>query len=567
MNIWRINIRERTLSQEPVPAPWERLGGRGLTARVLVDEVPAGCEPLGEYNKLIFAPGLLAGQMLSSCDRISVGAKSPLTGGIKESNGGGRTGLKMARLGIKALVVEGRPEAGGWWVVHLSRDGARFEPGDDLAGLGVYEATPVLLARYGEKAAIALIGPGGERLLHSAGVQNIDRDGVPSRIAARGGLGAVMGSKRIKAIVFDDAGCSKPELQDATLYKDARSRLNEGIKAHPQSKTYADYGTQAMVQMCNAFGGLPTRGFSAGSFEGAEAISGERMRELLLERGGEAQTTHACMAGCMVRCSNCYAGPDGKAIVAPIEYESVGLMGSNLGIDDLDVVARLNRECNDLGIDTIEVGAALGVAAQAGLMSFGDGQRALELLQEMRRGTPLGRLIGSGAATVGKVLGVEPVPSVKGQAMAAYDPRAIKGTGVTYATSPQGADHTCGATVRANIDHLDPKAPQVETSRNAQLSMAGYDTLGACLFAGFGFSLAPGAVRDLLNGQYGWDVPDDILQQLGRETLDLERQFNRAAGFSAVHDRLPEWMKREALPPKKAVFDIPDEDLDTVFNW
>jgi aldehyde:ferredoxin oxidoreductase len=272
------------------------------------------------------------------------------------------------------------------------------------------------------------------------------------------------------------------------------------------------------------------------------------------------------MAGCVIRCSNCFANAKGEKIVSPVEYETIGLLGSNLGIDDLDAIARMNWELNDLGLDSIEIGAALGVAAEAGLMTFGDSDRAMELIQEIREGTPLGRVLGNGVVTTGRVLGVGRVPAVKGQAPSAYDPRAIKGTGVTYATSPQGADHTAGLTIRAAVNHLDPES-QIETSRNAQINAAGYDTLGVCAFGGFGFAQAPGAIRDLLKGRYGWDVGDDILQQLGKETLSLEREFNRAAGFTPVDDRLPEWMTIEPLPPHNSVFDIPGEELDAVFNW
>jgi aldehyde:ferredoxin oxidoreductase len=164
------------------------------------------------------------------------------------------------------------------------------------------------------------------------------------------------------------------------------------------------------------------------------------------------------------------------------------------------------------------------------------------------------------------VLGVKRVPAVKGQAMSAYEPRAIKGTGVTYATSPQGADHTCGLTIRSKIDHLDPNG-QVGLSRSVQVNMAGYDSLGACIFAGFGFAASPLTIRNLLNARYDWNVGEDILQVIGRETIDLEREFNRRAGFTPAHDRLPEYMRREALPPHNAVFDVPDEELDRIFDW
>jgi aldehyde:ferredoxin oxidoreductase len=566
MKIWRINTSSQKLTTEDVPKTWEKLGGRGLIARILLDEVPPTCEPLGPNNKLIFAPGLMVGHMLSSCDRISIGGKSPLTGGVKEANAGGRTGLHLTHLGIKALIIEEQPKNPGLWIIHLSKDGIRFEDGANLAGLGVYQTAAQLVERYGDEVAIALIGPGGEMKLAGAGIQNIDKDRVPSRIAARGGLGAVMGTKGIKAIVIDASEGDKPPINDLEAFRAAQKVYNKALIGHPQTTVYADYGTAAMANMCNTFGALPTRNFSNGTFEGIDKISGEHLRDTLLERGGESDTTHACMAGCAIRCSNVFADNDGKEIVSPIEYETIGLMGSNLGIDDLDVIAQLNWEVNDLGLDSIEMGAALGVAADAGLLEFGDGQRALELVAEIREGTPLGRVLGSGAVTTGKVLGVERVPAVKGQAMSAYDPRAVKGTGVTYATSPQGADHTCGLTIRAKVNHLDPQG-QAKLSRGAQINSAGYDTLGVCAFAGFGFSVAPETISALINARYGWDVGEGFLQTLGRETLSLERKFNQAAGFTPSDDRLPEWMTREPLPPHDVVFDVGDEDLDAVFDW
>ncbi|HSO27368.1 MAG TPA: aldehyde ferredoxin oxidoreductase C-terminal domain-containing protein [Anaerolineales bacterium] len=565
LKVWRVNLRDRTLSVESTPESWQPLGGRALLARILLDETPPECDPLGEHNKLVFAPGLLVGHMLSSCDRISIGAKSPLTGGIKEANAGGRTGLQLALLGIKALIIEGRPDPQNWMVLHLSADGARFEPAGDLVGKGVYDTAPPLLEKYGDKVAIALIGPGGERGLLSAGIQNADKEGTPSRIAARGGLGALMGSRRLKAIVIDGSGGEKPPIADPKAFSAARKAYNKALMGHPQTKVYADYGTIAVARMCQSFGVLPVRNFSEGTFEGLETISAEHMRATLLARGGDCDTSHACMVGCAIRSSNVYGDPDGKAIVSPLEYETIGLMGPNLGIDDLDMIARLNREVNDLGLDTIEIGCSLGIAADAGLMDWGDGERALELLHEIRQDTPLGRILGHGPALAGKVLGVERVPAVKNQAMSAYDPRSLKGTGVTYATSPQGADHTCGLTIRAPIDHLDPKG-QVALSRNSQIKNAGFDALGACMFTGFGFNADLQVIPDLLNARYGWNLTTSVLEDLGRESLRLELEYNRRAGFTRADDRLPEWMSREPLAPTNAVFDVDTDEMDHIWD-
>ncbi len=560
MKVLRANVETGDIHYEDVPESWQRWGGRGLVARFLLDEVPPTCDPLGPHNKLIWTPGLLTGHMLSSLDRISIGGKSPLTGGIKEANAGGTTGTRMNWLRLFALIIEGGP--GGWKMLIIDENGARFEPADDYVGLGLRESGQRLTDRFGKKVGLSVIGPAGERLYRSAGITHIDKDQNLTRISARGGLGAVMGSKQLKAVVFDHPRSNRPEVVDQELFRDASKRYIKALQTHPQtSEVYTRYGTAAMVNMCNTMGGMPTRSFSSGSFEDAEAISGETIHDLNKARGGEV--THACMAGCIIKCSNVFAGPDGEELVSPLEYETIGLMGSNLGLNDPDTIARLNDIANDMGMDTIDTGAALGVAADAGLMEFGDGERALELMEEIRQGTPLGRILGNGAALAGQVLGVKRIPVVKGQAFSAYDPRAIKGTGVTYATSPQGADHTSGLTIRAKVDHTNPEG-QVDLSRVAQYKMAGYDTLGACIFAGFGLDAI--LVRDLINGQYGWGVSDDYLVEMGRETILMEREFNRLAGFTEADDRLPEWMTIEKLPPVDAVFDVPGEEMDQIFD-
>ena len=567
MKIWRIDTQKKQHRIEDVPESWEHLGGRGLLARIMLDEVTPTCDPLGPNNKLVFAPGLLVGHRLSSLDRISIGGKSPLTRGIKEANAGGRTGYHLTQLGIKALIIEGRPEGGEWSIIHLSQAGVRFDDPQGILGKGVYDSATNLTEAYGDDVAISLIGPGGELKLRTAGIQNIDMDKSPSRIAARGGLGAVMGSKGIKAIVIDAEGGQQPPIHNEKDFKEARKQFTTALVNHSQTTSYADYGTAAMANMCNGFGALPTRNFSEGTFEHVEKIGGEQLRNTLLERGGVANTTHACMAGCVIRCSNVFSDQSGEqVIVAPVEYETIGLMGSNLGIDNLDVIAQMNREANDLGLDSIEIGAALGVACEAGLMSFGDGERALELIGEIRAQTALGRILGNGAAATGLILGIERVPVVKGQAISAYDPRAIKGMGVTYATTPQGADHTTGMTIRAKIKHTQIQG-QVEKSREAQLKMAGYDSLGACIFSGFGFADVPETIYELVNARYGTDYDIGLLQDLGRETIGYEREFNRRAGFTKADDRLPEWMIREPLPPHNTVFDVPGEELDSIFDF
>ncbi|MCL5677024.1 MAG: aldehyde ferredoxin oxidoreductase, partial [Firmicutes bacterium] len=448
--ILRVDMTRGEARYERVPEAYQALGGRALTSRIVLDEVPAACHPLRRHNKLVFAPGVLSGTAASNSGRLSVGGKSPLTGTIKESNAGGTSAHLLARLGLKAVIVEGFPETDGLHVLHLSAGGAELSRRNDLRLLGSYETARRLREEFGKGCGIILIGPAGERQLSTAGIANLDNEGRPSRVNGRGGLGAVMGSKGLKAIVIDRVS-DQPSYHDRQGFTQVLREVAELLRTNPTTgDVYPRLGTAAMVNVGQARGFLPTRNFTDGSFEGAARISGENMYAVIKTRGGEGETTHICMPGCVIRCSNAFPGKEGKEIVAPLEYETLALMGSNLGIDDLDTIARMNWIANDLGVDTIEVGAAIGVAMQAGVASFGDGEAALRLMMdEIGRDTPLGRILGNGAEITGKVFAVTNVPTVKGQSMAAYEPRGLKGTGTTFATSPMGADHTAGNTVRA----------------------------------------------------------------------------------------------------------------------
>jgi len=379
-------------------------------------------------------------------------------------------------------------------------------------------------------------------------------------------MGAVMGSKHLKAVVIEPAR-RNPLLADRVRFMDAVRRFIRCIEETPQTaEVYPIYSTAAMVMVADSMGFLPTRGFSAGRFDQAATISGEALHDAILERGGEGNTTHACMPGCIVRCSNVWPDPDGREFISPLEYETIGMMGSNLGLGDLDEIARLNRICNDIGVDTIEIGAALGVAAQAGLVAFGDAEGFAHLLDEIRAGTPLGRILGNGAAFVGRAYGVLRVPAVKGQAMPAYDPRALKGTGVTFATCPQGADHTAGHTARANLDHLSPEG-QVEASRAVQLAVAALDSLGLCLMTAPAVASQREVLAELVSARFGVEWTSEEVVELGRQTIRLEREFNRRAGFTSADDRIPEWMTREPLPPHGTVFDVPPEEIERTYDF
>lgn len=557
----RVNMFALRAVEEKLPGEYEKLSGRALTSRVVFDRVPPTADPLGPRNVLVIACGLLAGTSLSSSSRLSVGAKSPLTGGIKESNAGGIAAFRMARLGVRAIIVGGVAEEGRRYVLVVDKHGPRLEAADDLSMLGVYEKAARIYSRYGSRVGVILIGPAGEKRQLAAGITNNDPDGSPGRYCGRGGLGAVMGSKGLLAVVLDDTGVSPDRPARPGEFNSKVKQVAGWILETPQTaEVFPKYGTAAMLNNTNAIGALPTRNFSTGTFEGAEKVNGFAVYDTITARGGEGTPTHACMPGCLIRCSNIFPGQDGKAVVSPLEYETIGMLGPNCGIDNLDAIARINYLCNDYGVDTIEVGCALAVAMEAGVMPFGDAVSAISAVEGIGRGTLIGKVIASGVVTAGRVFGVRRVPAVKGQGMAAYDPRGLKGIGVTYATSPMGADHTAGNTARANVRH-NLKDGQVEVSRGAQLGAALFDYLGLCLMLGTALK-DRNILAGLVSDRYGLETTLDELMEVARRTLSLEREFNRRAGVTSAHDRLPEFFCDEVNPASGSVFDILDEDLD-----
>jgi aldehyde:ferredoxin oxidoreductase len=561
--IIRINLSEDSIAREPVGEKYRFLGGRAFTSKIIADEVNPTCEPLGRYNKLVFAPGLLGGSYLSSSSRLSIGGKSPLTGGIKEANAGGTAAGALSRLGIKALILEGESRVAYSRYLYIDHKTAELRPAE-MTGHGTYSTANLLRERYGKKAAIILIGPAGERGYSAAGITNTDVQGRPSRFCGRGGLGAVMGAKGLKAIVLKADQTSTPDYHDREAFQEINRQMVKLLKENPTTGgSFPKYGTAAMTTRTNALHALPTRNFSAGSFEHANRIDGEYLYQTITNRGGVGETTHACMPGCVIKCSNIYTDSDGNEVVAPLEYETIGLMGSNLGIGNLDDIARLNYLCNDLGVDTIEMGATIGVAMEQGLIPFGDANGAADLLAEVTEDTILGKVLGQGALITGRVLGSRRIPQVKGQAMAAYDPRSIKGLGVTYTTSPMGADHTAGNTIRAQIDHTDPGL-QVEASRNAQVMAMIADSMGLCLFLMPALASQLDKLGELCAYYRGNNLNSIELRAAAEEALEVERDFNRRAGLSPAQDRLPEFMVDEPLPVVGNLFNIPAEELQKI---
>ena len=574
--IYRVNMGDLSYSIEDVPAEWMGLGGRGLTSTIVSEEVDPECHPLGPNNKLVFAPGLLSGTTAANSGRTSLGAKSPLTGGIKESNVGGTSAGIMAKLGVKALIIEGLPEDDStFYHIHVTKNEVLIEPVPELVGKQNYEVLDEMLNRYNKKVAVMTIGTPGEMKMLISNISVKDPKGK-FRSLGRGGLGAVMGSKKIKCITIDAENYKEVHYAEPEKFKEASKVFTKSLQENPISgEGLPAFGTNVLVNIINKAGGLPSLNFRSGNSDNAEEICGETMAENIKERGGS--TTHGCHAGCVIQCSQTYNDKEGNYLTSGFEYEMIWAFGANLGIKDLDMIAKIDALMDDIGVDAIETGVTLGLAAETDIIEFGDGERAYELLKyEVAKGTPLGRIIGGGTGNLGKLYGLVRVPVVKNQAIPAYEPRAVKGQGVTYATTPMGADHTAGYAVATNIlnsgGYIDPlkKDGQLELARNLQIASAAVDSTGMCIFVAFPALDDPKclpALIDMINARFGINLTADDVTNLGENIIKKEREFNKKAGLTNSDDRLPEFMKYEPLPPHNVVWDFTGEELDSVWGY
>src|SRR5436190_2240246 len=477
-----IQLGDRTVTKRELAGEDLVNVGRNHIARTLLELGAATVDPLSPANPLIFSAGPFAGSSFSNANRTSVGCKSPLTGGVKEANGGGSFSYGLGQLKIAGFTLhEASPE---WTVIHFRKDGGLdFDDAAPYLGKGNFEAQNLLHARYGKKVTIALCGPVGEYQGLIAGIAFSDKDGRPARLSARGGVGAVMGSKKVKAIVVD--------LDKIPPFEDAK-KVNAAIKDYAKmlladslvTNFYAKIGTMGMADLQNTLGGLPVRNFSAGQLVNVSTgekfkMGGEYISQLNVSRGGEH--THACMPGCVIQCSNVYHDANGKEVVSPVEYETLGLLGTNCGLSDPDDLAQMNYLANDLGVDTIELGATLAVLMEAGLGNFGDVKFMADCMAEMRKGSEKGKLWAQGTARVGEHYNVKRVPVIKKQAISAYDPRVIEATGIAMMATAQGADHTAGNLPRLKTREMDLPAI-IEQSLAHQARIAANDSLGLCIF-------------------------------------------------------------------------------------
>jgi aldehyde:ferredoxin oxidoreductase len=550
-----VDLGQQKIDKHDLPEGTVWLGGRAMVDSIISTEVPPICHPLGPHNKLVIAPGLFAGTPMPTASRMSIGAKSPLTGGIRESNVGGMAGIMLARLGIGAIVIEGTSSTE--MILIIRKDSSEIIEASELKGLGNYDTVAALKNTFGKDVGSISIGPCGEMKMAAAVIAVTDIDGRPSRFAARGGLGAVMGAKGLKAIVIDPKGGRPRRGVDPAGFSEAVKEYTRILLSSKKTAFYRENGTVGLVDVSDQRGSLPTRNFTAGSYEKKDAINSNRIKEILKNRGGTMG--HACMKGCVIRCSNIFHDEYGQYLTSGLEYETIAMMGSNLDIDDLDTIAQIDYRCGNYGIDTIETGATLGILTETGLYKFGDRRRAIQLIQEIGEGTLLGRILGQGAIITGRVFGISRIPAVKGQSLPGHCARSIKGLGVTYATSPQGADHTAGFVTEEPLS----REGHVERSRESQINNLIADSLGLCQFTGLRADY--GLFARLVGPLTGKTPSEKDIRCIGQDALWKEKMFNIRAGFGPGQDRLPEFMATEPLPPHNTVFDVEDKELDRVF--
>lgn len=565
--IIRVNARTGDIIEQQATQELRRIGGRHFIAHILNEEVPPACEALGRHNKFILSMGLFSDTGMSTTGRLSIGGKSPLTGGVKESSTGGSAGKRIINLGIKSIIIEDLPDKDVTRVLYISRHKMELIEMPELKHKLVSETFSMLYEKFGQKVGLICIGPAGEMKMHAAGVATIDTSGIQIRYAGRGGMGALLGSKGIKAIVINDDEYVEPDFDDPIMMKETVKEITQKLLEDPKSKNRKLYGTLDILDMANTIGIMPTRNFSVGTYAPCSEMTGPKFSELVKERGGCGKSGTPCVPGCTIQCSNVFPNEKGERIVASLQYESIALLGPNLEIPNLDTIGELNHLCNEVGVDSIETGATLGVAMEAGVCAFGDEEAAKDLIRQIGQGTVLGRILGQGVAFTGQAFGIRRVPAAKGQAMPGYDPRALKGNGVTYVTSTMGADHTAGntfETVRTN-NPLGTEN-QVKNSHHLQVRAAIIDSMGVCLFTRPAFVSKPELLTNLFKAKFGWDISFAEVKYLGAEILELERRFNEKAGVSEKYRPMPEFMREEPLVPNNTVFDISEEEMQRIWD-
>ena len=548
MNGWagkilELNLTDRTITEHPLDMQMARqfLGGRGLGARFLWDLVGPEVDPLSPDNVLIFATGPLTASAFQTSNRFSVSTKSPLTGTILDANSGGWWGMQFKRTGYDALIIRGRAEKPVW--IEITPEQVQILDAEHLWGKGVFETTDIL-GQDRNKRNVLCIGPAGENLSRMAAIMN-DRE----RSLARGGPGAVMGSKNLKAIVVEGKERNKPA--DKELYKFVSYETGKILKASPlTSQALPEFGTAVVMNVVNTIGALPTRNFQQSQFEHAENISGERLTETILVKN------QSCWA-CPISCTRITQTKNGRG-EGP-EYETTWAFGAQLGVDDLEIIAEANYLCNDLGLDTISTGNTIGCAmemAERGLIDshlrFGRADLLHETIRSIAYRQGLGDELAEGSYRFAASYGVPELSmSAKKLELPAYDPRGMQGQGLLYATSNRGGCHMRGNMLGPEVLALPRLIDRFATQGKGgivavhQNAAAVVDSLVLCKFVHL--AVNEEFFARMLNAVTGEHFTADELMQIGERVWNLERLYNLREGFTAADDTLPPRLLEEPV--------------------
>ncbi|HHV37891.1 MAG TPA: aldehyde ferredoxin oxidoreductase family protein [Tepidimicrobium sp.] len=585
MNGWvgkliRVNLSDKTIEVEKLNMEDANLylGGRGLGSKYLYDEIDPTVDPLSPDNKLIFMTGPMTGTYATCAGRFNVVAKAPLTGTIGASNSGGYFGPELKFAGYDGIIFEGRAETPVYLKIY--DDKIQLRDAEHLWGKDAFETTDILRLENEEDAKVACIGPAGENQVLFATVMN-DKD----RAAGRSGLGAVMGSKNLKAVVVrgtnDINVANKHEFMTAMMA--ARKKLME----HPvtgKGGGLESYGTQVLVNILNESHALPTRNWQTSWFEDADKISGEFLTENYLIRN------KACFA-CTIGCGRVIRIPDGKykGIVAGPEYEAGWSYGAACGVNDMNAIDKANHVCNLMGIDPISMGATIacvmelhemGVITEEELgeeLTFGDADSIISWTERTANREGFGDLMALGSYRLAEKYGhPELSMSVKKQEMPAYDGRAIQGMALSYATSNRGGCHVRGYLTSPEILGIPMKTDPLVTEEKAELLKLFQDLTGLvdssdiCLFTTFGIGLPE--IAAMLRNTIGVDFSDEEFLKVGERIWNLERMFNLEAGFTKEDDTLPPRLLEEGLPTgpakgKVAELDVMLKEYYEVRGW
>lgn len=563
--ILRVDLNNSSTTVEEVPESKYKqyLGGAGLATRYLWDEVPQGADPLGKENKLIFMTGSLTGALAPSTGRFSVVAKSPQTGIWGQANSGGRWGVDFKNSGYDGLILEGiSPKP-----VYLVIDDNRVELRDasHLWGMNVPETTAAIKEEVGKKYNVACIGPGGENLVRYASIMN-----DLGRTAGRCGLGAVMGSKKFKAIAA--RGNSRIQIRQPEEFKTHSKKLYELIDDSMFKMSLQSFGTNVVLDLVSIRGGFPTRNWQSGVFEESDYINGPAISDNILNKNV------TCFA-CPIECGRGteikegkYAGQKGEGP----EYETVGTFGGMCAVGNLEAITMAGYLCNDYGIDTISAGSTIAFAMECyekGILSgkdtggmdlrFGDADLIVDLVHLIARREGIGDLLAEGTKRMSEKLGrgsEDFAMHVKGLELPAYDSRAVQLTGLTYATANRGGDHITAYVQGPTfidaplliIDESEIKDPfaadpgEVQIAIDLEDMLTTFDCIGACKF--MGLCISAGDWVELVNRATGWDYSLDGYKQAGERVYNLARAFCNREGLRAEDDTLPKRLLEEPLP-------------------